>query len=241
MSENYNFLKACSSGDLKLAIQLMEDHPIDINYVDLQGASSLMYAAYHGFSDVVDYLIYKNADLNIKSGLGSTALIYALYKHNPYIVQQLIIKGADLDIKTNRRRTALTTAISKGLNEIALLLIDGGADQSIKDFDGWTAYDIAVTNGNLPLVFILGNNPINHQDDEGNTILIKSCQDKDEKSVIFLYGRGADFSITNLKSDSAYNILKRKRSLSPGLQALKEKLVLEFSIDNDATIYNESL
>lgn len=67
---------------------------------------------------------------------------------------------------------------------------------------------------------------LNVQDESGLTLLMKTCQNKNELDVLFLKKQGAEFFFENDKGDSAYKILKRKRSLPQKLQSLKENFVL---------------
>lgn len=61
---------------------------------------------------------------------------------------------------------------------------------------------------------------------------MNSCLNKDEKMILFLFDNGADFHVKNNKGETAISILKRKRNLSPEIQALKEKIILEQQIEN---------
>lgn len=97
-------------------------------------------------------------------------------------------------------------------------------------------------NHNLPLMNILRPNFASHQDINGATLLIKACQDKNEKIVFHSLETApkeyANFFYEDKNGESAYKVLKRKRSLPKGLQALKEKLILDQPMDLDNSIYH---
>lgn len=78
---------------------------------------------------------------------------------------------------------------------------------------------------------LIDNSQVNYQYDDGNSLLMMACQKKDEETALFLIDKGADLDLINIKGESIYSILKRKRRLTPGLQAFKEKLILDNSID----------
>lgn len=123
--------------------------------------------------------------------------------------------------------TALHFAVYSGCCESVALLINKGIDVNIINDKGVTAYDEAYENKDFISMFLCKKQPINHKDNDGNTITMLACHAKDEKGILYLYDNGADFNIKNDKGDSALKILKRKRGLSDNLKALKEKLILE--------------
>lgn len=70
---------------------------------------------------------------------------------------------------------------------------------------------------------------ISEQDENGNTLFIKTCKVENVKAILFLFEHGADPHHKNAAGESALDILKSK--LSPELRALLEKITLEKMID----------
>jgi len=70
---------------------LIENHAIDVDYLDRTGSTPLMYAAFKGNLEAVKYLLKKGANPAIKNLKGGTARRYAAYtKH--FKVEQLFAK-----------------------------------------------------------------------------------------------------------------------------------------------------
>ncbi len=61
--------------------------------------TALMYAAKHGFKEVVYKLLAARANIDIKNIYGKTALIYATEKGKKEIVSLLLEYGAQVDLK----------------------------------------------------------------------------------------------------------------------------------------------
>ncbi len=56
----------------------------NINYKDHWGYTALIYAAYHGYPKIAQYLVYRGADKNIVEDKGHTALSMAQYYVDKY-------------------------------------------------------------------------------------------------------------------------------------------------------------
>lgn len=90
---------------------------------------------------------------------------------------------------------------------------------------------MAIENRDYISMVLLDINLLNYQDRLGETLLLKSCTYLNEKVILFLYEKGADFFIQDNGGHSAFDQLSLKRKLPDSLQALKEKLILQKSID----------
>ena len=120
----------------------------------------MIWAAYYGYSDIVQALIVARADLNIQDGFGNTALMSAVqgYKHarsedwntrdtrdTRYAdIIRALIADAAVNFQDEYGRTALIWAAYYGYSDIVQALITAGADLNIQDNYGDTALKLAV-------------------------------------------------------------------------------------------------
>lgn len=88
----------------------------DVNELDGDGYTPLIWAASYGLTEVVEALIVKHVDLNVKTTRsGNTALMVACFKGNIGIAELLIRRGANVLIKNDTGNTAYTSLLSKML------------------------------------------------------------------------------------------------------------------------------
>ncbi len=126
--------------------------------INASGWSPLHSALDAGRFDIVDLLLAKGADANIRDGEGRTPLhIAASYAASRYpkIVELLISNGADVKAKDNDGKTALSYAIENEHTEIVELLIAKGADVNARDGDGRNPLSYAQEKGYTKIVELL--------------------------------------------------------------------------------------
>jgi ankyrin repeat protein len=80
---------AALQGKLDAVKHLVDELHIDIDYLDRTGSTALMYAAYAGHKDIVEFLVKRGANLAIKNLKGGTASRYAAYAGHKIIVEFL--------------------------------------------------------------------------------------------------------------------------------------------------------
>ena len=88
----------------------------DVNAKNNTGWALLHSAAYDGRKEIVELLIAKGADVNVKSADGSggrTPLHFAAYYGHEEIVELLISKGADVNAKRSNGATPLDLALGE--------------------------------------------------------------------------------------------------------------------------------
>lgn len=117
------FINEIRDGDLVKVQNLIEQHNGNVNAIDDDGSTVLMYASRHGHLGVVKYLIEKHADVNMKDGYSKTALIYAVLGKHLEVVKYLVEYGkADVYAVDNMNMTALKWAEHENNMEIAYYL-----------------------------------------------------------------------------------------------------------------------
>lgn len=82
-----------------------------------------------GDVEMIELLLAKGADINLKSCGGVTALMIAASDGSPEVVKMLIAKGADVNAKTDHGETALSMATEVGREENVKILKRAGAKE----------------------------------------------------------------------------------------------------------------
>jgi ankyrin repeat protein len=76
MNNDNPLIEACKQNDLGRVKELL-DQGVDPNLQDRSRKTSLIYASWFGYIDVVRLLLDRGADPNLQNGRGNTAFIYA--------------------------------------------------------------------------------------------------------------------------------------------------------------------
>lgn len=227
---------ACENFKLKIA-NLLVKKGADLDIQDNDGSNALIIAIRLNNRNIFNSLINKGANVNIEANFGQTALMLAAKNHHYAMAEVLIDKGANVNYKNKDGDTSLFIVLRENNREAVKFLHEKGADFDLPNNSGDTAYELAMKRENLIFFLSLKPEVINELHVGGNTLLMKAFDYKDEEVAMFLVDNGADLFIENDKGESAYKILKRKRSLPGRLQALKEKFVLDELInDNEVEI-----
>lgn len=206
-------------------VSMLIENGADVNLVNNKGRNALIYALYYGHQELAELLIKKGSELNIQDNSGLTPLSLAITDEN--LTTLLINRGVNLDVQDENGFTVLMTVVENAKHNDVRMLVKKGANVHLKNDEGKTALDIAIAKNDFISMVALKSDLISQFDDNGFTLLMKACQDKDEKVVLFLHEQGADFHQKNKKGQSAYSILNKKKLMPDGLKALKEKLKLE--------------
>ncbi|NOU16424.1 MAG: PQQ-binding-like beta-propeller repeat protein [Bacteroidales bacterium] len=120
--QNEIFWKAAKNNDTKTLKELL-DKGIDVNVKTPYGATALMFATDKGNLEVVNLLLERGANPNIKDSFyGYSSFLWALIKNNVEIIKSMINHGAD--ISTDE---PLIYAVYGELPEVVKLLIEKGA------------------------------------------------------------------------------------------------------------------
>lgn len=106
---------------------LIQRPGIDVNVVDDNGATPLIYASLLGQIDIVELLLKKGANTDIQDKLhGWTALMQATLKKNVEIVKMLLHYNADISIRNHKGWTVFELATIVGEPQITRMLCPRG-------------------------------------------------------------------------------------------------------------------
>ena len=117
----------------------------DVNQRDgRQQSTSLMYAVMHrnGHPKLLDAIIEKGADINLKNSRKQTALHVACYYNNIEAAKAIIKAGADLDLQDNNSNTPMLAACTAS-PELVSAMLSKGADPKSTNRQGQTALHLA--------------------------------------------------------------------------------------------------
>ncbi|MEC8881911.1 MAG: ankyrin repeat domain-containing protein [Pseudomonadota bacterium] len=117
--------------------------------------STLIYACFHGYEEVVRFLLDRRANVNHKDKNGGTALMYACRNGNEKVVRCLLDGGAKLDQKDKGGETALMYACIYGHEEVIRILLDRGVKVNQRNKKGETALMMATREGNEDITDLL--------------------------------------------------------------------------------------
>lgn len=101
----------------------------DPNIADNSKTTPLMFCTNLDNINLVNALLEKNADVNLKDVEGNTALMWAAYSEhdNPEIIRAILKRGAEINAKANDGSTVLSWAMKKGNTKTFSLLKQSGA------------------------------------------------------------------------------------------------------------------
>ncbi|CAH0028115.1 unnamed protein product [Clonostachys rhizophaga] len=106
--------------------------------------------------NLVQQLVEKGADINLKDENQLTALMLASHHGYVEIILYLIDQGADINTCSSETKvTALLIAVKAGWRNVVRLLVEKGADVSAADHSGWTVLHFACERNYLTLARFL--------------------------------------------------------------------------------------
>lgn len=108
-----------------------------------------------GSKEIAELLIKYGANINAQTNGNDGSPLYYAVGFDKEVVEVLIAHGADVNYKNQSGNTPLHLAVSSNQKEIVELLINHGAEMGVKDRNGETPLDMAVRNNRGELVTLL--------------------------------------------------------------------------------------
>ncbi|GIX81417.1 ankyrin-3 [Caerostris darwini] len=174
--------------------------------VTMGGFTSLHIAAERGHTDLVNFLLTKNANVRSKSDERYEPLHLASMNGEADIVRSLLSKGADSNAETLEGRTPLSFAAEMGRTTVSELLVEHKANVNVADkTTQYSPLILSVKTGNLDTVeFLLGNQAcVDAQDFLGQTSLHFAAMRGHVDMTCLLLRNRADISVVDSEGKTA--------------------------------------
>jgi len=170
--------------------------------IDRYGNTLLMNAISNQQSEVLAYLIEKDADIDAVNLLRETPLFLSINSNNIDMVRLLLERGVNLDITTGSKQTPLQLAVINGNISIIQLLLeydDVYTSIDATDISGQTALMIAASDGMTDIVELLLENraSVNIIDKDKESALMMALENGHVDIVRLLTQQGADCTVQN--------------------------------------------
>jgi ankyrin repeat protein len=141
--------QAALDGDGENVNKLLEAGT-QVNAMDQDGHTALMFAAFNGHSEIVLALLEGGAGVDRRDLMGRTALLYASTGPFPETVKILLDKGAKPNIiDSDEHFTPIMHAAAEGNLDVVKILLEYEADLSLTDVDGDDAESFARQAGHI--------------------------------------------------------------------------------------------
>ncbi|KAH8854635.1 Ankyrin repeat domain-containing protein 42 [Schistosoma japonicum] len=153
------------------ALKEMISSGANVNEVDQQSFTPLHWAANVGAIEILQYLLWKNADPMLVTKNGWTPVHIAAIRGYEKCIQSLIDRGISVSVQDKYGQTPGHMASIHGNSRSLVALLRGGADIKTVDVNGWTLLHAAAFHGRLGCVQVLlkWDLQIEDTDKTGNT------------------------------------------------------------------------
>lgn len=220
-----DFFAAAQARDM-IAINAFFDGGINPNAQNSEGRTVLIAAAARGDLEIVNVLLSRRVDLNVKDKRGYTALSHAIEAMYEDVVGALLDRPElDPNARGLNGRPALSAYVWRGDKQRVEKLLALGADVNAVDNDGDAALHGAAQSGNVEIIRMLldkGANA-NAKNKHGGTPLMWAAVYGHTDAARALLSSGADASLKDNdgitavewgernKQDSVVQLLRGKR------------------------------
>lgn len=199
--------EAAERGDLEKVQAIVAGDPAAVNARDEKvGWTPLLFAAFMGHAEVVEFLLDHGAEVNARSDRGWSALHQsALSGHGGVdrVAALLLARGANVDAVNNDGDTPLIVAARHDHRATALVLLEGGAKVDVAP-SGSTALEWAIQLGYKETCGLLLDQgvDVNRGDKKGNTPLHQAALFNRTEIILLLLNQGAEVNTKNKNGET---------------------------------------
>ncbi|WYZ42156.1 hypothetical protein EsH8_V_001051 [Colletotrichum jinshuiense] len=216
--------RAAGTGQREL-VEFLLDHgvPPDLGVGVTQ--TPMYVAAWEGFTDIMDLLLSRGADVNLKGEEG-WAPLHAAYD-DAEVIKFLLDKGADIDLLSDSGTAVYLAAKHGFFDSLRALLghktkpnvdietVAGPDNKSVPDYeDGMTALCIACKGSKFDCIGLLlhaGANP-NHRPKDNSFPLLLCLESGPSRSIESILGFRPDLSLADHNGDTVLHHITSKTS-----------------------------
>lgn len=208
-----DFLKAIKSGDLERVQFYVEEMNYNLNqlYLNTYECVPLIYAIRYEQDNIFKYLLNKGANLHALVFGNTTVLQHLLFKFvefSPTLFEYVLEKFKNNEETLTSLANILTNRDRLYFNNYDILMtLKANSEEVIitePKFIEFMLWDRAIRNTYCN--FLVNNDLINKQYDQGDTVLHLAARNGNTYMVQQLLESGADIFITNTNYDNAYMV-----------------------------------
>jgi ankyrin repeat protein len=217
-------VQAAYAGDTTKVLQLLNAR-VDVNATfdrvesELSGKTALMAASTRGHSDLVQTLIKRGANVNLKHRSGETALMFAAGSGSESTVKALLQAGADVNVIVGSPHAGEFTPVSVAIHtdhpqrfEIVRILIAAKAVLNPKDPFFVSPLMHALEDLEMVKLLVEHGADVNQKNFRGATALMGAAVGKDPAVVKYLIEKGADVKARDQDGNTALMAAEYERT-----------------------------
>jgi uncharacterized protein len=130
--------------DRAKAAQLLTQHPALLNARWMHDETVLHFLAIEGYTEGVQFLIDRGADVNAINEFGDSVLVDVASLGNDEVAEILLKHGADPNAASEVRDNAMHAAAGSGNARLVELLLKAGANARYRTSLGETVFDVYI-------------------------------------------------------------------------------------------------
>ena len=169
-----------------------------------------------GNVELVNHLIEKHINVEIRDQEGNSPLMMAAFAGNIALAKILIQANANVDADNKNGETVLMKAVEGGSGKMVQLLLGAGADPTVEEYEyGSTPLVLAICQNSEVVVqsLVATGKGLDLCDQDGNAPLIHSVLAKNTVACDALMDAGVDLNIQDKRGNTALILAVKSRQI----------------------------
>lgn len=182
-------------GNKKMLKFLVGNTNVDVNMVDCDGNTPLMFAVKSGQKEAIEYLLQKGAKINYINDMGFSPLHLAVRKNSLTLAGLLLEYGADVNFEDKYNQTPIFDAVQEDNGNMIDFLVLNGAKINQRNKNGRTPLMVSAFDKmrQVAMCKLLNNNAnVLVGDLDGKTALMHAINNNNGKMIDILLKAGSD-------------------------------------------------